>query len=244
MAPPSPLVPIQTAGTAAPFFCVAGGGGSVLYYYALATYLGTDQPFYGLQAIGLDGECEPLTRVEDLAVAYLDEIQRIQPHGPYLLGGHCFGGLVAFEMAQQLRRRGEQIALLVIMDVPARRPKSGPPSSHGDGDQTAALVKLAGVISESSGKDLGITEAALRPLAAAAQLDMFRERMQHAGFLPPGAGLAQVRGMLRVFTANGSARYTPRDVLPVPVVLCRAGTFHPDYDFSLSDDPGCPITSR
>ena len=66
--------------------------------------------------------------------------------------------------------------------------------------------------------------------------------MQAAGFLPPGAGIAQVRGMLRVFTANSSARYTPQDVRPVPIVLFRAGEFHRDYDFSPADDPGHQIT--
>jgi amino acid adenylation domain-containing protein len=237
---PSVLIPIQPAGTATPFFCVAGGGGSVLYYYPLAQYLGRHlpepRPFFGLQAIGLEGECEPLARVEDLAAAYLREIRTVQPSGPYVLGGHCFGGLVAFEMSQQLLRQGESVALLVIMDVPARRP--GSEQDIPGADDTTWLIKLAGVMKESSGTDLGISETALRELDATAQLHYFNERMQAAGFLPPGADVAKVRGLLRVFASNSTARYAPQDLQPVPIVLFRAADFHPDYDFSAADDPG------
>jgi amino acid adenylation domain-containing protein len=233
------LISIQSSGSSTPFFCVAGGGGSVLYYYPLANYLGPDQPFYGLQAIGLDGEREPLARVEDLAAAYLEEIRKVRPHGPYLLGGHCFGGLVAFEVSQQLRRQGEEVALLVVMDVPARRPEGD--LALAGADDTTWLVKLAGVIKESSGKDLGVTYEALQPFDAEARLHYFKERMQAAGFLPPGADVSHVCGLLRVFVANSTARYAPQDVRPVPIVLFRAGESHPDYDFSPADDPGRPI---
>jgi thioesterase domain-containing protein len=65
--------------------------------------------------------------------------------------------------------------------------------------------------------------------------------MQNAGLLPPGAGSAQVRGFLRVFIANSQARYVPRDVRPVPLILFRAGTFHHSYDYSSADDPGRTI---
>lgn len=232
----SPLVPIQTQGTATPLFCPAGGGGSVLYYYPLAKYLGPDQPFYGLQAVGLDGSCEPLTRVEDLAAAYLQEVRTVQPHGPYRIAGHCFGGLVAFEMAQQLLRAGEAVEQLMLIDVPAGRPAGALPS-----DDTGWLIKLADVIRESSGHDLGLNEATLAGLNAQEQLESFRSRMVAAGFLPPGAGVAQVRGLLRVFAANGAAQYAPADVRPVPIALFRAGEFHPDYDFTSVDDAGASL---
>lgn len=239
-APPavSPLVPIQTLGSATPLFCPAGGGGSVLYYYPLAKYLGVGQPFYGLQAVGLDGECEPLTRVEDLAAAHLREIRKIQAEGPYRIAGHCFGGLVAFEIAQQLLRAGETIDLLMLIDVPARRPAAPLPT-----DDTGWLVKLAAVIRESSGCDLELSEQGLRGLTAEAQLELFRDRMMAAGFLPPGAGVAQVRGLLRVFAASGAADYAPHEPQALPIALFRAGEFHPDYDFTAADDPGTTLTA-
>lgn len=113
----SPLVPIQTSGSRPPFFCVHGAGGTVLIYRELAQRLGPEQPFYGLQAVGLDASCPPLTRIEDMATAYAKQIRRKQPHGPYFLGGYCMGGTVAFEIAQQLQAQGERVALLAFFDT-------------------------------------------------------------------------------------------------------------------------------
>jgi thioesterase domain-containing protein len=174
--------------------------------------------------------------VEDLAAAYLEEIRTIQPSGPYVLGGHCFGGLVAFEMSQQLLRQGESVALLAIMDVPARRSQSA--QEIPGADDTSWLLKLAAVMKESSGTDLGISETTLRQLDVEAQLHYFNERMQAAGFMPPGADVAKVRGLLRVFATNSTVRYAPQDLRPVPITLFRAAEFHSDYDFSAADDAG------
>lgn len=113
----SPLVPIQTSGSRPPFFCVHGAGGTVLIYRELVQHLGPDQPFYGLQSVGLDGSRPPLTKIEEIAAVYVEEIQKTQPVGPYFLGGYCLGGTIAFEMAQQLSRRGETVALLALLDT-------------------------------------------------------------------------------------------------------------------------------
>jgi phthiocerol/phenolphthiocerol synthesis type-I polyketide synthase E len=112
----SPLVAIQPAGSRPPFFCMHGGGGTVFIYHDLSRNLGSDQPFYGLQSQGLDGSCEPLTRVEDMAALYVKAIRNLRPHGPYFLGGYCGGGTIAYEVAQQLRRVGEEVALLALFD--------------------------------------------------------------------------------------------------------------------------------
>ena len=113
----SSLVPIQPAGSKAPFFCVHALGGNVLEYRELARRLGDDQPFYGLQSAGLDGKRAPHTRVEDMAAHYIKEMRELQPNGPYFIGGRSLGGMVAFEMAQQLRERGEQVGLLALLDT-------------------------------------------------------------------------------------------------------------------------------
>jgi amino acid adenylation domain-containing protein len=112
----SSLVNIQPNGSKPPFFCVHAVGGNVLSYRLLAQALGSDQPFYGLQVQGLDGKQQPYTCVEDIAAHYIQEIQLIQPEGPYFLGGHSFGGFVAFEMAQQLNQQGQKVAFLVLFD--------------------------------------------------------------------------------------------------------------------------------
>lgn len=111
------LVPLQRAGTKPPLFCVHGGGGHCYYYRDLARRLGPDQPFWGLQGRHVDGRLPRQTSVEEMAEYYLEEIRRISPGGPYYLAGASFGGKVVFEMAQILRRRGEQVALVAMFDT-------------------------------------------------------------------------------------------------------------------------------
>jgi thioesterase domain-containing protein len=115
--PWSSLVPIQPKGSKPPFFCVHAHGGEVLIFKDLAKHLGPDQPFYGLQALKLNGDQAGPGRVEEMAAYYLKEIQTLQPEGPYFLGGYCFGGKVAFEMAQQLHEQGQEVALLALLDA-------------------------------------------------------------------------------------------------------------------------------
>lgn len=117
---PSPLICMRATGSRTPFFCVHALLGSTFHYFALANLLDDEQPFYALQAPGLDGSEEPLSRIEDFASCYVRCIREVQPTGPYKVGGYSFGGLVAFEIAQQLARAGETVSHLVIFgtDVP------------------------------------------------------------------------------------------------------------------------------
>ncbi len=115
--PESSIVPIQPEGTKPPFFCVHAKGGNVLFYRDLAKHLGKDQPFYGIQARRLGGRQVGHATVEEMAEFYIAEIKRIQPEGPYYLGGSSFGGLAAFEIAQQLLRRGEEVGILALFDT-------------------------------------------------------------------------------------------------------------------------------
>ena len=119
----SPLVPLTLGDSKQPFFCVHPMFGVVFPYLELAHHLGSDRSFYGLQPLGLDGNQPPLTQIEAIAAYYIQAIQNLQPHGPYFLGGWSFGGLVAFEMAQQLTQAGQQIGLLAILDTPASSSK-------------------------------------------------------------------------------------------------------------------------
>jgi acyl-CoA synthetase (AMP-forming)/AMP-acid ligase II/thioesterase domain-containing protein/acyl carrier protein len=112
----SSLVELQPHGKPPPFFCVHGLGGEVLSFTELARHLAPDQPFYGFQTPKSNGVQEPFARLETLAAHYVDEMRSVQPEGPYYLGGYSMGGSVAFEMAQQLRDQGQQIALLAILD--------------------------------------------------------------------------------------------------------------------------------
>lgn len=115
--PWSCLVAIQRNGKKPPFFCVHGRGGNVLNYTVLAPALGPDQPLYGLQSRGLDGATEPFADLCAMARHYLMELRQVQPHGPYYLGGGSMGGMVALEMAKQLREAGEEVRLVVMFDT-------------------------------------------------------------------------------------------------------------------------------
>jgi phthiocerol/phenolphthiocerol synthesis type-I polyketide synthase E len=113
----SSLTPLNTNGSRPPLFCMHGAGGTVMMYRDLSRHLGDNQPFYGLQAQGLDGSCLPLTTIAEMAAIYVKEILRVQPHGPYFIAGYCMGGTIAFEVAQQLREAGEAVALLALFDT-------------------------------------------------------------------------------------------------------------------------------
>ena len=116
----STLVALTTSGSLPAIYAVPGVFGNVIGFAELSRELGLAQPFYGLQSLGLDGMATPLDSIDVMARRYASEIQTIQPHGPYILVGACFGATVAYEMARQLLAAGEEVAFLGLLD-PARR---------------------------------------------------------------------------------------------------------------------------
>ncbi len=113
----SSIVAIQAQGSRPPLFLVHGAGGDVLWGYAnLAPYLGPDQPVYGIKSRALNGVDEFLS-IEEMAAYYIMQLRSVQKEGPYHLGGYCFGGNVAYEMARQLEARGETVALVALLDA-------------------------------------------------------------------------------------------------------------------------------
>ncbi len=114
----SPLVAIcKGKAGQQPLFCVHGAGGNVLNFKIISDRLGPTQPFYGLQAQGVDGRLPPLTSIEAMAAQYVEAIRTVDPHGPYRLAGYSAGGVIAFEMAQQLRKAGARVSLLGMIDT-------------------------------------------------------------------------------------------------------------------------------
>jgi thioesterase domain-containing protein len=110
--PWSSLIPLQAKGSKPPFFWVHGDSSNAF----LPRYLDPDQPLYGFMHQGWDGQPARYRSVQEIATHYLEEMRTVQPRGPYFLGGYCFGGMVAFDMAQQLKRQGEEVALLFLID--------------------------------------------------------------------------------------------------------------------------------
>ena len=126
---PSSVVPFQPNGAKPPLFWFNWGP----WDFRLPRYLGSDQPVYGLQHQSRDGRPALYTSIEEMAEHYIGEIRTVQSRGPYFLGGLCIGGMVVFEMAQQLRKQGEEVALLVLLDPdPANVSEGGLPTAHND----------------------------------------------------------------------------------------------------------------
>ncbi|HVV00522.1 MAG TPA: thioesterase domain-containing protein, partial [Verrucomicrobiae bacterium] len=110
------LVPLQPNGTRPPLFLVHGAGGDVLWGYAnLSAHMPADQPLFGIRSRGQTGQDE-FQSIEEMAACYIKEIRGAQPQGPYHLGGYCFGGNVAYEMARQLKAQGQEVALVALLD--------------------------------------------------------------------------------------------------------------------------------
>jgi len=134
---PSPLITIQPNGSKPPFFCAHGTNS----YLQLSHQLGSDQPFYGL-AQHLEGRKVRHTSIEGIAAHYLRAVRGIQPEGPYYIAGHSLGGLIAFEMAHQIRKQEQEVGLLVLLD--ARSP----------GTRLSDTTSSVGNRSTRSGRDL------------------------------------------------------------------------------------------
>ncbi len=113
----NPIVPIRTVGDKPPFFGIHGHEGGVLFWIALLDAWPADQPFYAIQAQGVDGVKPALRSIEEMAGLYIREMRKVQPVGPYYLGGFSMGGEIALEMSQQLHRQGERVKLLVMLDT-------------------------------------------------------------------------------------------------------------------------------
>ena len=123
----SALVLFRNGGSRPPLFLHGGS-------FELSRYLGEDQPCYGIRPHGQDGRKAPAT-VEEMAADYLKQIRGVQPQGPYLIGGFSFGGLVAYEMAQQLRQSGQEVGLLVLIDPTPPRFSALDPQLPGNGSR-------------------------------------------------------------------------------------------------------------
>jgi thioesterase domain-containing protein len=108
------IVPLQQRGNRTPVFAMPGHNGDVFLYRALAQHLGDDQPFFGLEPPGLDGQSEPLASVEDLASYFAEQIRTFRPDGPYVIAGYCAGATIAFELARQIQQQGSVISSVIF----------------------------------------------------------------------------------------------------------------------------------
>jgi amino acid adenylation domain-containing protein len=204
----SPVIALQSTGSRPPFYCVHPGGGSPLCYLDLARSL-ANQPFYGLQSPGLEGESEVYTSIEDLAAHYIQEIRSLQPEGPYFLGGWSLGGVIAFEMANQLNAIGKQVALLALID-------SYTPTNDHDITRLENDAELTGMFLRDfrgrAGKEMTESYDDLKGKDIDWLMQYLLSEAKSLGVLPPDAGVEGISRLLNVFKANMTAlkNYRPK----------------------------------
>lgn len=204
----SSLIAIRP-GTEGALYCFHQAGGNVLEYFPLASALPPGLAVYGLQARGLEGREEPLTSVEALAGAYVGRMLEQSQAGPYHLLGHSFGGLIAFEVARQLRTRGATVGLVMVIDVP-------PPTLEANvaqetGDDIGLWLHLASQLETRFNVRLELEKTQLEGLSRESQAGVMLERLEQRGLLPTGGGIAPLIGAFSVYQANiaASASYRP-----------------------------------
>ncbi len=201
------LVAMQPSGSAVPIFLVPGVMGNVLWLAQLGRLLGQTHPVYGLQARGLDGTAAPFASVPEMATQYITEMRTRLPQGPYVIVGACTGGLVAYEMAQQLVEQGAPVVLCIV--------NSWQPSSYHRHYDTAEVARPSRFV-----LPLGIlwklwrTIADLRRIPLSKQLAVIRRKYTSfmSYFDPPSGDTLRRRQIKRVRQAmfHAAARYTMR----------------------------------
>ncbi|MGW0323861.1 amino acid adenylation domain-containing protein [Nocardia sp. NPDC003183] len=234
-----PLVLLRP-GTGTPLFLVHPIGGNVLCYIELSKHLPDGLPLYGLQAAGLETGSTPAESIAEMASNYIAALRRVQPAGPYHLGGWSLGGMVAFEMARQLSEAGHEVGTLALIDTMTVR--------HGDGMPVPehALYEffLWELLWLARGAATAVIEIPQELDTDDAVFDFILDTAVEAGVLPPTGSRALVRRLFEVFVAGWRAidAYRPqaydgditllRAALPLPQVLRpahdRAGTLHRD----------------
>jgi amino acid adenylation domain-containing protein len=187
----STLMPLQRGhNSQRPLFFVHPGGGTVLSYLELARNLNPEQPVYGLESLDLDNEQRLHTKVEDMAAYYIQVMQTLQPDGPYQIGGWSFGGLVAFEIAQQLRSQGHEIATVVLLDT-------SPFTEFEELNEADDVDFIAELLARKNGAILGIPPE-LDVIQAQRLLHVFRGHILAANDYQPQA----YRGKVDLFLAE------------------------------------------
>ncbi len=231
--PDTPLICMQSHGKKVRPFFVHPADGSIFCYTELVSLLGTDQPFFGLQALGLSPDTSPLTRIEDMAKKYISAIQHHVSEGPYVLGGYSGGGNIAYEMARQLRGQGQEVSLLVLINsfasyTPVKDDTeyfilfSSSLGEFFNTDLLRSYCKIRGI--SLDGDIEGRVSDDLKQLSYDERLNVLWECIQKAGITRFAAvGIDYLKRALKVYTANLRAlfNYTPQSS-PDSILLFRA----------------------
>ena len=233
------LVAIQSHGTNPPFFCVPGAGGRPFYFYHLGRYLGEEQPLYSFEN-DLYEKLGSITRIEDIASIYIAAMQTVQPQGPYFLGGHSYGGNVAFEMAQQLHKQGQKVALLAIIDSSAPTYKDKQMLiDYLNWDHARWLAEVSKGLEIYLDKNVDISYEALGCLSVEEQLKYVLNYFKLANMLPPNAEITQLTNIVQAYKTSCLCLvdYVPKELYPDKLIVLRANE-------DLPQDPNSELASE
>ena len=213
-----PLVPLQTFGERPPLFVVHPAGGHVVCYRDLAYLLAGEQPVYALQPRGVeDGGQAPIAVIEEMAAFYVEAVRGLRPEGPYRVAGWSFGGVVAWEMAQQLRAAGGEVDLLALFDTAPHTPE-GMMINAGDPAEVVWQT-VAGLAGHAAASRVDVNE--LRGLEGREQALAMLRKMDLPRLFPESR-VDDVLALTAVRAANlqAQAAYRPRPY-PGPLTYFR-----------------------
>ncbi|MBM3289540.1 MAG: hypothetical protein FJY92_05265, partial [Candidatus Hydrogenedentes bacterium] len=193
-------VPIQPRGAKTPFFCVHPAPGTVFCYIALARAMGEDRPFWGIQAPSMYGANIHFSTIEESAAYYAEALKRVQPQGPYLLGGHSSGGQVSLEIARILRAEGHEVRLVALIDsfapLPSRRAAQVYAACQCSADDAFWLACMLMLVEYFFNTKFDIEYKDLRRLSIDDQYKTVLDELVRVNFLPPHAGPGAMHGLV------------------------------------------------
>lgn len=207
----NPVVTLQGKGEKPPFFCVHPAGGIIHCYIEMAKILGKDQPFYAFQHPGIDGKSGPYVTYPKMAELYIESMLKIQPEGPYFIGGWSFGGTVAYEMAMQLRGMGKEVAMVALFDSP------GPSSLYRlkgrpEFEFSGMLAFLSQALGTMFGAEIQVSVDEMRKIPPEQQLDYILDRaVEVSGDSELGSAKEALERIVDIFEVcdRGEREYEP-----------------------------------
>jgi len=212
-----PVIPLQKQGTQRPIFFVHPAGGIALFFIHLAKYF-TDRPFYAIEDPSFYGEQYKVDSIETLAKSYLEALKLVQPHGPYILFGFCFGGVVAYEMTKQLKHIGDDVAILGMLD--ARVSVESWDDAHTLRHFILQLGRITGL------KEVGtkVTEENLLTFSDKELFDFCAELVSEANLAPLGKEADYLQRLLNYFKSHVvlQKKYNVTEKLDVPIVFIHS----------------------
>ncbi|WP_434738442.1 alpha/beta fold hydrolase [Pseudomonas sp. Fl5BN2] len=215
------LLALSTPSDAPPLFFAPGAGGHVPYLQALAGELAGTFRVWGMHLTGADEVTDDTTRVEAIATELIADIRRVQPHGPYRLGGHSFGGLIAFEIARRLASQDEQVTLLAVVDsMPPGQTEQQTMKRSWPNSRWA--VEIGKSFAQLTGVDLALEESEFHRLGDLRQVELLYARLVAAGAVPEELELSEFAIRVRAFIAHSLADYHLTALYPGPMSLIVA----------------------